>query len=119
MDYATTSALARVAAGAAAWVGTSLGVNDAFGEPRPQSPLLVRLVGTRDIALGLLTLSAGPGQKRGLVKAGLLVDAADGVATAIAIRTGAVKPRPGALLLGGSIGAVLAGVRALVQLRKR
>ncbi len=119
MDNATSLSLARIAVGAAAWAAPEFGLKAALLDPTaPQSPYLVRLFGARDVALGAITLLAGPEHKPALLRVGLGVDGSDLVASLLAWRERAVTPVTGAVLAGATVAALAAGVAALGQQRR-
>ena len=114
MDNATSLSLARIGFGSAAWAMPRLGLKAALLDAsHPQAPLLVRLFGARDLALGAVTLLAE--HRPMLLKVGIAVDASDAVAGLIAWRTGAVGPVAGLALAGAAVAAVATGAAALGQ----
>ena len=103
-----------VALGAAATLAPAttarlLGVTSAGGGA---GPLLVRMVGVRNVVMGLRTLQATDDQQKAAVQAGFVVGAVDATAVLLAARRGAItrKAAFGLLLLLGAIAA--AGVVA-------
>ena len=76
----------------------------------PQLPFLARMFGSREIALGALTLASSGTTRRNLLVAGIAVDAADAVAGQLAGREGSVSRTTGTLLSLAAVGAVGAGV---------
>lgn len=120
MDNATSLSLARIAVGAAAWVQPELGLRSAMlDDSAPESPYLLRLFGARDIALGTVTLFAAPAQKRALLTVGLAVDALDAGAAVIALKKQQLRTTTGVVLAGAAGAAVVSGVIALGQQRKK
>lgn len=119
MDNATSLSLARIVIGSAAWVAPELslraGMLDAAA---PQSPLMLRLFGVRDAAIGVITLLAKPEHKPALLKVGLAVDAADATAAVRALQAGQVKPPAGMMLAGLAGAGVVAGFVALRQQKR-
>ena len=81
----------------------------------PQSPYLARMFGSREIALGALTLLAAPEHKPSLVRAGIAIDVADAAAGLLAIRSRAFGTARGAVLTGAAVAAVVSGVTSLRQ----
>jgi hypothetical protein len=79
----------------------------------PQGPYVARLFGSREIALGTMTLLARGRARRNLVLAGIGVDLADAATGVLGIQDRSVSTRTGAMLIGPAIGAVLAGVAGL------
>ena len=116
MDNATLLSLARIAVGTAAWIAPEQSLKvGMLDHTAPQSPLMLRLFGVRDLALGAITLMATPAARPALLKVGLAVDAADAAAAVRALQHGQVKPPAGTALAGVALGAVVAGVVALDQ----
>jgi len=110
----TLSAL-RVAVGTGAWATPNL-AGKLFGlDPKnnPQSSYLARLFGIRDIALAVAaTQSAGPSKKLAW-QLGIVCDAFDVAAAALAGRNGTL-PKHAAVLAGGTaLVATGLGVAAL------
>ena len=82
-------------------------------DSNPQGPYVARLFGSREIALGTMTLLAQGKARRNLVLAGIGVDLADAATGVLGIQDRSVSTRTGAMLIGPAIGAVLAGVAGL------
>lgn len=74
---------------------------------------LVRMLGGREVALGLGALASRGG--RGWVAAGLLSDAGDTVALVLAARDGSLSPVLAAAGTATSFGAVTVGVLGLLE----
>jgi hypothetical protein len=107
--------LGRIAVGAVSFARPGLAAT-MFGlevENNPQGPYLARLFGSREIALGTMTLLARGTTRRNLVLAGIGVDLADAATGVLGIQDRSVSTRTGALLIGPAVGAVLAGVAGL------
>ena len=83
----------------------------------PQLPYMSRMFGSREIALGAVTLLAKGPARRKLVALGMGVDGADAFAGYDAMRTGAVSRSGGIFLTAPAVGAVLAGAVGLVAER--
>jgi hypothetical protein len=116
MDNATTLSMARIVIGAATWIAPEFSLKAAMLDPTaPQSPFMLRLFGSRDVALGLITLMAKPEHKPSLLKVGVAVDAGDVAAALQALRAEQVKPPTGIALAAVAGSAVVAGVVALKQ----
>ncbi len=79
----------------------------------PQTPYAARLFGSREIAIGTLTLMATGTTRRNLVLAGIGVDVADAVTGVLGIRDKSVSTRSGAMLTAPAVGAVLSGIAGL------
>lgn len=112
MNPVTGLALGRLAIGAAALaspaVATRLFRLDAAANP--QLPYLLRMFGSREVALGAVTLLAPPAARRTVVAAGIAVDLADAAAGVMAARDGIVTKPTGAFLTAPAIAAAAAGV---------
>jgi hypothetical protein len=83
----------------------------------PQLPYLMRMFGSREIALGALTLVAKGKARRKLVALGMAVDGADAFAGYDAMRSGSVPQSVGLFLTGPALGAVLTGAIGIVTER--
>jgi hypothetical protein len=79
----------------------------------PQGPYLARLFGSREIAIGALTLLSRGTTRRNLVLAGIGIDLADAATGVLGIQDKSVPVRTGAMLIGPAVGAVLAGIGGL------
>jgi uncharacterized protein DUF4267 len=75
----------------------------------PQLGYMMRMFGSREIALGALTLLAKGKARRKLVALGMAVDGADAFAGYDAMRSGSVPQSVGLFLTGPALGAVLTG----------
>lgn len=83
----------------------------------PQLPYMARLFGSREVALGALTLLAKGNARRRLIALGMAIDGADAYAGYDLARTGAVPQSSGVFLAGPALGAVMAGAIGLVTER--
>jgi len=84
----------------------------------PQVRFIARLFGSREVAVGALTLlTRGRAQHRTTLGLGVLIDGADVAAAALAAKEGALS-RSGALTFGG-VAASAAGTGLLALLRRR
>jgi len=83
----------------------------------PQLPYITRMFGSREIALGAVTLLAKGSARRKLVALGMAVDGADAFAGYDAMRTGAVSQSTGVFLAAPALGAVVAGAVGLATER--
>jgi hypothetical protein len=111
----TGLSLGRIAVGAISFARPGLAAT-MFGldvENNPQAPYLGRLFGSREIALGAVTLLARGTTRRNLILAGIGVDLADGATGVLGIQDRSVSPRTGAMLIAPAAGAVLAGFAGL------
>jgi hypothetical protein len=79
----------------------------------PQSPYLARLFGSREIAIGVLTLVSRGATQRNLVLAGIGIDLADAATGVLGIQDKTVPAKTGGVLIPTAIGAVLAGIAGL------
>jgi len=119
MNPVTGLALGRIAIGA-----TALASPDLAGKlfrldvaRNPQLPYMSRMFGSREVALGAITLVAKGKARRKLVALGMAVDGADAFAGYDAMRTGAVSQSVGMFLTAPALGAVVAGGVGLVAER--
>ena len=115
MDPVTGLSLGRIAVGAVALARPDVAAG-LFGldvANNPQSPYLARLFGSREIALGALTLASRGTTRRNLVLAGIGVDIADAVTGVLGIQDKSVPMKTGAMLVAPGIGAVLSGIAGL------
>jgi hypothetical protein len=115
MNPVTGLALGRIAIGA-----TALAAPDLAGKlfrldvgRNPQLPYMSRMFGSREIALGAITLFAKGSARRKLVALGIAVDGADAFAGYDAMRTGSVNQSVGVGLTLPAVGAVVAGAIGL------
>ena len=115
MDPVTGLSLGRIAVGAISFtrpdVAAGLFGLDLAGNP--QSPYVARLFGSREIAIGVLTLISRGTTRRNLVLAGIGIDLADAATGVLGIQDKSVPVRTGAMLVGPAIGAVLSGIAGL------
>jgi hypothetical protein len=84
-------------------------------ESNPQLGYVTRLFGIREVALGLATLMSSGRTRTGMVGLGILVDAADGATSYLAMQDGAVSRKTAMALMGPAAGAVASGLVALVR----
>jgi hypothetical protein len=75
----------------------------------PQLPYMSRLFGSREVALGALTLIARGPARRKLVALGIAIDGADGFAGFDAMKSGTVSQSVGIGLTVPALGAMVAG----------
>ena len=107
-----TMALGRIAAGALSWANPELAAKT-FGLKGEPSAYTSRLFGSRDIALGLLTLSPNRAVRRNTLKVALLVDALDCAAGVQETKAGKTTPVGTGVLVGGAAAFVVMGFLAL------
>ena len=84
----------------------------------PQLPYLSRMFGSREIALGALTLASSGATQRNMVLGGIAVDAADAASGFLAGRDGLVSKPTSAFLTLPALGAVAAGVVGILAARR-
>ncbi|MGZ4445219.1 MAG: DUF4267 domain-containing protein [Nocardioides sp.] len=115
MNPVTGLSLGRVAIGALALGNPALGgkLFQLDVEANPQLPLMMRLFGAREVALGALTLAVRGKGRRSLVLAGLAVDVADAVSGYLALQDRSVPKATAAGVTAPAIAAVGAGVKGL------
>ncbi len=115
MDPITGLALGRIGIGALSLIAPRLTAKlfllDA--KANPQLPYLARLFGSRELALGALTLASTGAARQRFVTAGIAVDGADVLTGLASTASGAVPKRTGLLLAVAAAGAVAAGVIGL------
>jgi hypothetical protein len=111
MNPVTGLALGRIAIGATALASPSL-ASRLFRldlGSNPQLPYLSRMFGSREIALGAITLVSTGAARRKLIALGMAVDGADAFAGYDAMRSGSVSRSVGIGLTAPAVGAVVAG----------
>ena len=118
MDLATPLNLARIGLGAVAWAAPDLAAAAmALGPRDPQAPLLLRLFGARDVAMGVATLVVPAPARPALLGIGAAVDASDAAAALLALRAGALRPVPATLVAATAGAAAATGLVALRSAR--
>ncbi len=115
MNPVTGLALGRIAIGAGALTSPDLATKlfRLDGANNKQLPYMIRMFGSREIALGAATLVSKGAARRQLIALGIAVDGADAFAGYDAMRTGAVNNQTGVGLVAPAVGAVIAGVIGL------
>ena len=106
IDAITTLSVLRSAVGVLSWVSPALaGRTFALGSlgDDPRAALLSRLFGARELALGLAVKHPSAEVQRDALRAGVVIDSIDLVASLIALRKGASR----ATLLTVTAGAAL------------
>lgn len=110
-------AVSRAFAGASSWISPRHAWRIFLLGPMPDAGstgLVSRLFGIRDLVLALGLGHTDPAVRRAVLTAGVVVDSADVVASALALRRGA--PRAGALAAVAGAGTFIAiGATALAQ----
>ncbi len=116
----TGLALGRIAIGLGSFASPGFAMMGFRLDPQanPQLSYMSRMFGSREIALGALTLATTGKAQRNLVLAGLVVDAADAAAGQLAAREGTVSQPTGVFLTAGAVGAVATGVVGIVLGRR-
>ena len=107
-SLAKNLAIARIVLGISAWVAPSLTYR-VFGLDPDAPPILGQIFGVRELAVGLLGLSGS----RAALQAGVVVDAADAIATVREARNGTLSMRTQVALGGAAVGATAIGIAAL------
>lgn len=109
--------LGRIAVGAVALARPEAAAKALQLDPttNPQLPYVARLFGSREIALGLVTLFARGKGRTSVVTLGVLVDAADVGAAYVAMKEGSVSQRSAGALIGPAVGAIAAGLTSIVR----
>jgi hypothetical protein len=105
----------RIGAGVGAWLAPGLSTRVAFRGAQDSAavPLLLRLFGARDIAMGAGYLSADAREQDRWLKIGIAVDAADAVAALLAGRSGRLQKSAAAPIVLTAVAAVAAASWAL------
>ena len=109
--------LGRVAVGSAALVNPDLAARmlQLDTASNPQVTYTLRLFGSREVALGVVTLFARGRAQRGVIGVGVLVDAADAATAYLAMQDGSVSRKGAMAMIGPATGAVASGVLALLR----
>lgn len=109
--------LGRIAVGAAALANPQAAAKMFQLDPvtNPQVPYVVRLFGSREIAIGAATLVARGKTQRALIGLGILVDGADAATGYLAMQDGSVSRKTAMTLIGPAVGAVGSGVIGLLK----
>jgi hypothetical protein len=114
-NLVTSLGAARVAVGVATYatprlVGRALGIDPGRN---PQAPLLARLFGARDAALGIGVLTSDGAARRQWVMISAGCDAADALAGIAGYRGGYLSKTTTALVTMAALGGVVLGAAAL------
>lgn len=115
MDPITGLAIGRVGIGVLSLLSPTLAARLFLLDPKanPQLAPVTRMFGSREIAVGALTLASRGAARRRLVTVGIAIDGADALAGLAALRSGSTG-KPAALALTAvAAGAVVAGVQGL------
>lgn len=117
MNPVTGLALGRIAVGVASLAKPELAAST-MGQ-RSTSPLIMQWFGTREIALGVVTLLATGSARRNLVLVGVAVDGADAATAYACIKQGTIPKPVGSALVGVAATAALQGLLGLRSKKKR
>lgn len=109
--------LGRIAVGAVALASPETAARMFQLDPvsNPQVPYVTRIFGSREVALGLVTLVARGRAQKGLIGVGILVDAADAATGYLAMQDGTVSRKTAMTLIGPAVGAIGAGLVGMVR----
>ena len=112
MNPITGLSVARVAIGTLTLVapGAAARLMRLDGEGQPQLSYLSRMFGSREIALGAVTLAAPREVRRTVLLAGVAIDACDAAAGLLAGRSRAVPKSTAALLTAPAVAAAVTGI---------
>ncbi len=115
MDPITGLAVGRITIGALSLLSPTLTAKMFLLDPgaNPQLGLMTRLFGSREIALGAITLATSGVARRSLVQVGVAVDGADVLAGLAAMASGSVPKTTGLVFSAVAAGAVAAGATSL------
>jgi len=118
MDPITGLAYGRIAVGTVSLLSPKLAARLFLLDPdsNPQLPYLGRLFGSREIALGMITLAAPDGEaRRRLIQVGVAVDAADALTGIVSAASGSVPKKTALLLTVAGVASTTTGVLALQE----
>ena len=115
MDPITGLAYGRISIGTLSLLFPSFTARLFLLDPRsnPQLPYMGRLFGSREIALGAITLASSGDARRRLAQLGVAVDGADTATGIVSAASGSVPKRTGILLALAGAAAVASGIAAL------
>ena len=115
MNPVTGLSLARIGIGALALARPDTAARAFALDPttNPQAAFVTRLFGSREIALGTITLLSRGKARSGIVLLGVGVDAADVATGYLGPKEGQVPSRTGATLVGPALLAVVMGLAGL------
>ena len=117
MDPITGLAYGRIAVGTLSLLSPKLAARAFLQDPgtNPQVPYVTRLFGSREVALGAITLASSGAARERLIQVGIAVDGADVVTGVAAASTGAVPKKAGIMMALVAAGAVASGVLGLTD----
>jgi hypothetical protein len=115
MEPITGLAYGRIAIGALSLLSPSLTARLFLLNPKtnPQLTYMGRMFGSREIALGAITLASSGEARRRLVQLGVAVDGTDAYTGIVSAASGAVSKKAGLLLTAAAAGAVATGILEL------
>jgi hypothetical protein len=115
MDPITGLAAGRIAVGLVSFVSPKLAAKLFLldSKANPGLPYMSRMFGSREIALGALTLASSGAARVRLIQIGIAIDAGDAFTGVAAASTGATSKKAGILLALVAAGAVASGVQGL------
>jgi hypothetical protein len=115
MEPITGLAYGRIVIGALSLLSPSLTARLFLLDPKsnPQLGYMGRMFGSREIALGAITLASSGDARRRLIQLGVAVDGADAYTGIASAATGSVPKRAGLLLTVVAAAAVATGVMEL------
>jgi hypothetical protein len=105
----------RTAVGVGSWAAPGR-AGRAFGldvRANPQAPYIARLFGIRDLALAAGVVRSSGAERRRWLQIGVVCDAFDVAAAALARRDGSLSPASAAMCGATAVGAVALGLAAL------
>lgn len=119
MDPVTGLSLGRIALGTVALVSpaTAAKLFRLDGRANPQLAYMTRMFGSREIAIGAVTLVAPALLRPRLVAMGIAIDGADAAAGVTAGVSGSVSKSTSALLTVPAIAAVATGIASMARSR--
>jgi hypothetical protein len=117
MDPITGLAFGRIAVGTVSLVSPSLAAKLFLIDARanPQLPYITRMFGSREIALGGLTLASSGAARNRLVQVGIAIDGTDALIGLVGAASGRVSKKAGIMLALVAAGAVASGVMGLQE----
>jgi hypothetical protein len=117
MDPITGLAYGRITIGTISLLSPKLAARLFLLDPKtnPQLPYLGRLFGSREIALGVITLAAPDDVRRRLIQVGVAVDAADALTGIASVVSGSVPKKTALLLTVAGVASTTTGVLALQE----
>ena len=117
MDSITGLAYGRIAIGAMSLLSPSLTARMFLLDPKtnPQLSYMGRMFGSREIALGAITLASSGSARRQLVQLGVAVDGADALTGVASAASGSVPKKTGLLLTVAAIAGMATGLSELQE----